>query len=46
MTIKEDCVDCVNIEFRAESLGFNHEEPKVFIQSQVCFLCLNTKSLW
>ncbi|XP_060596072.1 protein rolling stone-like isoform X3 [Ruditapes philippinarum] len=34
MTIKEDCVDCVNLEFRAESLGFNHEEPKVFVQSQ------------
>ncbi|XP_045166545.1 protein rolling stone-like isoform X1 [Mercenaria mercenaria] len=34
MAIKEDCIECVNFEFRAESLGLNHEEPKVFVQSQ------------
>ena len=38
MTLKEDCVKCVNFEFRAESLGFNHGNPRVFIQSQVLYI--------
>jgi hypothetical protein len=50
MTIKEECVGCVNLEFRAESLGLNYENPKAFVQSQVCntlrfLFCLLTKSV-
>ena len=35
MALKDSCVQCVNYEFRAESLGLNHEDPRIFVQSQV-----------
>ena len=52
MTLKDDCVECVNFEFSADSLWLNHDEPKVFVQSQVCLLFISVlmtewqKCLW
>ena len=40
MTLKDDCVECVNFEFSADSLGLNYDEPNVFFQSQVCLLLM------
>lgn len=34
VSLKNSCIDCVNFEFKSESLGLNHDHPKDFIQSQ------------
>lgn len=34
MTLISSCVECTNYEFRPESLTFNCEDPKGFLQSQ------------
>ncbi|XP_052283793.1 protein rolling stone-like isoform X1 [Dreissena polymorpha] len=34
MTLKDRCVECVNHEFRAESMGLEHPTPRSFLCSQ------------